>query len=189
VRLLLPAVLLVLVAASCGTEEAAPPAAPATPATLPAAALPELDSRARTMNLAALADEAFEPDALAALLSEGGYVTGREREFSGKATVFDHVVARTLLFESRDGADAYLGWVRGHGDEVLGRAAPAKVVPPGEGGVAFTLERCGTCKKELPTFLAAWRREATVMTLLAAGDGADAASFSALARELDEAAA
>lgn len=185
-RLLLPAVLLLLAAAACGAEEAASPAAPTT---LPAAALPELDSRARTLDAASLADDAFEPDALAALLSEGGYVTGREREFSGKTATFDHVVARTLVFESRDGAEAYLGWVRGHGDEVLGRAAPAKVVPPGEGGVAFTLERCGTCKKELPTFLAAWRREATVLTLLAAGDGADAASFSALAHELDEAAA
>jgi hypothetical protein len=186
VRLLLTAALLLFGATACGAEEAT---RPATPATLPAAALPELDSRARTLDAAALADDAFEPDALAALLSKGGYVTGREREFSGKATVFDHVVARTLVFESRNGADAYLGWVRGHGDEVLGRAAPAKVVPPGDGGVAFTLERCGTCKKELPTFLAAWRRDTTVMTLLAAGDGADAASFSALAHELDEAAA
>lgn len=185
-RLLLSAFLLALAAAACGAEEAAPPAAPAT---LPAAALPELDSSARTLDAASLADEAFEPDALAALLAEGGYVTGREREFSGKAAVFDHVVARTLVFETQQGADAYLGWVRGHGDEVLGRAAPAKVRPPGEGGVAFTLERCGTCKKELPTFLAAWRREATVLTLLAAGDGADPASFSALAHELDEAAA
>jgi hypothetical protein len=186
VRLLLSVLLLSLAAAACGTEEAAPPA---TPATLPAAALPDLDSSARTLDAASLADDAFEPDALAALLAEGGYVTGREREFSGKATVFDHVVARTLVFETQQGADAYLGWVRGHGDEVLGRAAPAKVRPPGEGGVAFTLERCGTCKKELPTFLAAWRREATVLTLLAAGDGADPASFSALAHELDEAAA
>lgn len=185
-RLLLSVLLLSLAAAACGTEEAAPPA---TPATLPAAALPDLDSSARTLDAASLAEDAFEPDALAALLAEGGYVTGREREFSGKATVFDHVVARTLVFETQQGADAYLGWVRGHGDEVLGRAAPAKVRPPGEGGVAFTLERCGTCKKELPTFLAAWRREATVLTLLAAGDGADPASFSALAHELDEAAA
>jgi hypothetical protein len=186
VRLLLPALLLLLAAAACGAEEAAPPAAPTT---LPAAALPELDSRARTLDATALAADAFEPDALAALLSEGGYVTGREREFSGKTTTFDHVVARTLVFESQRGADAYLGWVRGHGDEVLGRAAPAKVMPPGEGGVVFTLERCGTCKKELPTFLAAWRRDATVMTLLAAGDGAAPDSFSALAHELDEAAA
>jgi len=186
VRILLPAVLLLLAAAACGAEETATPAAPAT---LAAGALPELDSRARTLDEAALAAEAFEPDALAALLSEGGYVTGREREFSGKTTTFDHVVARTLVFESPGGADAYLGWIRGHGDEVLGRAAPAKLVPPGEGGVAFTLERCGTCKKELPTFLAAWRREATVMTLLAAGDGADPAAFSDLAHELDQAAA
>jgi hypothetical protein len=187
VRLLPSTLLLVLAGAACGAEKEAAP--PATPATLSGAALPELDSRARTLDAAALADDAFEPDALAALLAEGGFVTGREREFSGKAATFDHVVARTLVFESREGADAYLGWVRGHGDEVLGRAAPAKVVPPGEGGVAFTLERCGTCKKELPTFLAAWRREATVLTLLAAGDGADAASFSALAHELDEAGA
>jgi hypothetical protein len=188
VRRLFAAVLVLLVAVSCGgaAEDAARPAAPVT---LPAAALPELESRARTLDAAALADDAFEPEALAALLSGGGYVTGREREFFGKAPVFDHVVARTLVFESRQGADAYLGWVRGHGDEVLGRAAPAKVAPPGEDSVAFTLERCGTCKKELPTFLAAWRRGATVMTLLAAGDGADEASFSALARELDEAAA
>jgi hypothetical protein len=188
VRVFVSAVVLaLLLGTACGAEEEAAP--PQAPATLPAGALPELDSRARTLDAASLADEAFEPDALAALLSEGGYVTGREREFSGKAVVFDHVVARTLVFESRQGADAYLGWVRGHGDEFLGRAAPAKLAPPGEDGVAFTLERCGTCKKELPTFLAAWRRDATVLTLLAAGDGADPASFSELARELDEAAA
>jgi hypothetical protein len=185
VRLLLTAVLLLLATAACGSEEAAPPAAPAT---LPAAALPELDSHARTLGAAALAADSFEPASLETLLSEGGYLTGREREFSGKTRTFDHVVARTLVFETQDGAEAYLGWVRGHGDEFLGRAAPAKVVPPGEGGVAFTLERCGTCKKELPTFLAAWRRGETVLTLLAAGSGADPAGFSALAHELDEAA-
>ena len=186
-RLLLTAVVLLLAAAACGTEEEAAP--PAAPATLPAAALPELDSRARTLGAAALAADSFEPAALEALLSEGGYLTGREREFSGKTLTFDHVVARTLVFETENGAEAYLGWVRGHGDEFLGRAVPAKVAPPGEGGVAFTLERCGTCKKELPTFLAAWRRGETVLTLLAAGSGADAASFSTLAHELDEAAA
>ena len=114
--------------------------------------------------------------------------TGSEREFSGKTRTFDHVVARTLVFESEEGALAYLGWLRGHGDDVLGRADPAKIAPPGDAGVAFTLEHCGTCKKELPTFLAGWQRGETVLTLLAAGSGANPARFTALAREHDQAA-
>lgn len=187
-RLLAPAaLLLVLLAAACGAEEGTAP--PAPPATLPAAALPELDSRARTLDAVAIAAETFEPAALEALLADVGYLTGSEREFSGKTATFDRVVARTLLFGSPNGAEAYLGWLRGHGNDVLGRAVPATIVPPGEGGVAFTLERCGTCKKELPTFLAGWRRGATVLTLLAAGSGASPERFSALARALDEAAA
>ena len=89
--------------------------------------------------------------------------------------------------ETSEGALAYLAWLRGHGDDVLGRADPAKLAPPGEAGVAFTLEHCGTCKKELPTFLAGWQRGETVLTLLAAGSGANPARFTALVREHDEA--
>jgi len=187
VRLLLPAVLLLLaLAAACGTEEAAPPAPPET---LPASALPELDSRARVLDTVALAADSYEPADLEALLSAVGYLTGREREFSGKTETFDHVVARTLVFESSHGADAYLGWLRGHGNDVLGRAVPAPIAPPADGGIVYTLEPCGTCKKELPTFLAGWQRGRTVLTLLAAGSGASPERFSALARELDEVAA
>jgi hypothetical protein len=168
---------------ACGSGEDPP----APPATLGAAALPQLDSRARTLAAADVAFDALEPDSLRQLLVESGYQTGSEREFSGKTKTFDHVVARALVFETSDGALAYLGWLRGHGDDVLGRAVPAKIEPPGEAGVAFALERCGTCKKELPTFLAGWQRGETVLTLLAAGSGANPARFAALVREHDKA--
>jgi len=184
VRLLLLALAVVLAATACGSGDD-PPAAPAT---LGAAALPELDSRARTLDAAAVAFDALEPASLEELLTDSGYRTGSEREFFGKTDTFDHVVARTLVFEMPEGALAYLGWLRSHGDDVLGRAVPAKIAPPGDSGVAFELERCGICKKELPTFLAGWRRGETVLTLLAAGAGANPMRFTALAREHDEAA-
>jgi hypothetical protein len=186
VRLLVAlAVVLGLAAAACGSDDGPPPA----PATLGAASLPELDSTARMLDAAAVAFDAFDTASLEELLAEAGYEAGSEREFSGKTKTFDRVVARTLVFETEDGALAYLGWLRGHGDDVLGRAIPATIASPGEDGVAFELERCGTCKKELPTFLAGWRREDTVLTLLAAGSGANPARFTALVREHDEAAA
>lgn len=184
-RMLLPVMAAVLLwATACGSDDAPP----APPATLGASALPELDSSSRTLDADTVAFDALEPAALEALLAESGFRTGSEREFSGKTTTFDHVVARTLVFETPEGALAYLEWLRGHGDDVLGRAVPASIVPPGGSGVSFALERCGTCKKELPTFLAGWRRGETVLTLLAAGSGANPARFTALVREHDEAA-
>ena len=181
----LPLVLVLVLGTTtaCGSGEDAE----APPATLGAAALPQLDSRARTLAAGDVAFDALEPDSLQQLLAASGYLTGSEREFSGKTKTFDHVVARTLVFETSEGAVAYLDWLRGHGDDVLGRAVPAKIAPPGEAGVAFALEHCGTCKKELPTFLAGWQRGGTVLTLLAAGSGANPARFTALVREHDEA--
>jgi hypothetical protein len=182
VRPLLLTVVFGLVLAGCGSEKQKT-AGPLK--TLPADALPELQSRSRTLDIEALAADALEPAELADLLADAGFDTGREREFSGRTKTFDHVVARTLRFESEDGAETYLGWLREHGDDVLGRAAPAKVVPPGESGVAYTLVPCGTCKKELPTFLAGWRRGDVVLSLLAAGSGGNPDRFEALAREFD----
>ena len=170
-----------LALAGCGAEEkdARPPQ------TLPASALPELASSARKLDADALALDALRPQSLAELLAEAEFDVGREREFSGKTTTFDHVVARTLRFEGADGAHAYLDWLGRHGQDILGRVEPAKLSLPGDGGVAFTLFRCGTCKKELPTFLAGWRRDEIVLTLLAAGSGANAERFGALVDELD----
>jgi hypothetical protein len=173
--------------ASCGAEEQP---MPVTAHTLPAAALPQLDSRVRSLDRQALAADALRPDALADILAEAGYVAGREREFSGRTRAFHHVVARTLVFEREEGGERYLDWLSRHGRDLLGRAAaPVRLSTPGKLGVALTLVPCGACKNELPTFLAGWRRGATVLTILAAGPGANPERVSALLHEQDEAGA
>lgn len=186
-RALLVTAALGLAVAACGAQEE--PATRAAPATLPAAALPELASSARTLDAEALAADALEPKSLGALLSDSGFESGREREFSGKTTTWDRVLARTLRFGSPQGAQAYLAWLGTHGNDLLGRAVAAKFGPPGIDGVAFVLARCGTCKKELPTFLAGWRRGDLVFFLLAAGPGGNPERFGELVRDLDAAGA
>ena len=179
--------LLALVAVTLAAGAAACAGTSAPPATLGAGALPGLDSRARTLDAAALAEDALEPAELAALLDGAGYAAGSEREFFGRTDTFDHVVARALRFESPDGAGAYLGWLAGHARDLLGRAGAEAPLPLGDAGLLFSLVACGTCKKELPTFLAAWRRGDTVRWLLAAGRGASRHTVEALARVLDTA--
>lgn len=178
----IPLLVVALTLAGCGSDG---PEAAVPPPTLSADALPELDSRPRILDVHALAADALEPGDLADLLVGAGFKTGREREFSGKTTSFDHVVARALRFGSASGAEAYLGWLRKHGDDLLGKAEPTRLAPPSASNVAFTLVRCGTCKKELPTFLAGWRRGNLVLSLLAAGPGVNADRFEVLAHELD----
>lgn len=180
-RRLAVACLTALALAACGgAEEPEPP-----PPTLAPTTLPALDSTARLLDANALALDAFEPAKLLALLVDVGFVSGREREFSGKSKTWDRVVARTLRFSSEEGAQAYVDWLRSHADDVLGEAAPAPWSTPGETGVAFVLVPCASCKKEQPTWLAGWRRETVVATLLAAGPGANEQRFGALARGLD----
>ena len=158
---------------------------PAMGHNLPAAALPRLDSRVRSLDTSALAADALRPDELADLLAEAGYVAGREREFSGRTRTFKHVDARTLVFEREEGGERYLDWLSRHGRDLLGRAAPVRLSTPGKAGVALRLVPCGACKNELPTFLAGWRRGATVLSILAAGPGANPKRFSALLQEQD----
>ncbi len=176
----LVALALVAGAAACGGKSDAD-----SPATLDASALPGLESRSRTLDTGTLAQDSFGPTELAELLEDAGYVSGSEREFYGRTDTFDHVVARALRFASAEGAEAYLGWLAGHADEILGRVEPGAPLPLGESGLLFSLVPCGTCKKELATFLAAWRRGETVLSLLAAGPGASTDSLEQLGRELD----
>ena len=178
--LALAAAALALPALGCGGQDG-----DRAPATLPPDALPELSSERRELDRPALAEDSFAPDALAKLLEEAGYEVGVEREFVGRGAVFDRVVARALRFESPQGAESYLRWVRSHGDELLG---DTKTEPPlrlGSSRVLLALVPCGACKKELPAYVAAWRRDDVVLSLLASGRGVDRERLAALARELD----
>ena len=171
---------LLALAAGCGGGDER-----STPPTLPPSALPELSSQARELDREALAADALAPDALAELLDEAGYVSGREREFFGHGESFDRVVARSLRFESAEGAERYIRWVRSHPRDLLGEAEEQPRLELGSSGVLLTLVPCGSCKKELPTHLAAWLRGDVVLSLLASGRGANPERFAALARELD----
>ena len=180
---LLAALLTVLLAGCGGVSETS---APEPPPTLAPGSLPELNEQARTLDAALLAADSFEPDALAVLLDEAGYVVGSEREFFGRGTTFDHVVARTLRFEDAEGAAAYVKWVEAHAEDFLGRTNPEPPLGLGEADALFSLQRCDVCKKQQPTFLAAWREGGTVAFLLGAGPGVKRETFEALARKLDD---
>lgn len=152
---------------------------------LPESALPGMRAAERSVGPAELAQDAVEVEAARDALAQLGLADGVEREFTGHTPLFDHVVARTLRFDGDAGAQGYLRWLRAHADDVLGDARPQAGLGLGEDGVAFTLVPCGTCKHELPTFLAAWRHGDDVATLLAAGRGANPETVRALAEQLD----
>jgi hypothetical protein len=176
------ALLAALLAGCGGVSETS---APEPPATLAPGSLPELNEQARTLDAALLAADSFEPDALAVVLEEAGYLVGSEREFFGRGKTFDHVVARALSFEDAEGAAGYVEWVEAHAEDFLGLTDLEPPLGLGEAGVLFSLQRCDVCHKQQPAFLAAWREGGTVAFLLGAGPGVNRRTFDALARELD----
>jgi len=169
------------IAAGCGASEPAPD----LPPPLASGVLPELASRDRTLPVRELAQDALAPSDLVALLHEAGYRGGVEREFSGHTDTFDHVVARTLMFEDVAGADAYVDWMVGHTGDFAG---PSRTLSPlglgAQRSLLFELEPCPTCKKQLPTWFAVWRRGSTVSYLLAAGRNVDRHTFGNLAKKV-----
>jgi hypothetical protein len=178
-------VLLVLAvgAAGCGGEAAAPE----LPEPLAASALPELSFRERDLPRDVLAEDSFTPEELEALLGDVGYAGGREREFTGHTDTLDRVVARALRFDSSAGAARYVDWVATHTDELAGPTRPPEPLAVGTVGLLFELEPCPTCKKQLPTMLAVWRRGGAVGYLLTAGRGAGGERVTALVRDVDAA--
>lgn len=180
----LAVVLGALLVAGCGSQ---PPAGetPSLPPPLAVSELPELDARDRELPLQALAADAFEPEALAALLDDAGYAGGRERELSGHGERFDHVIARSLVFADAAGADTYLGWIRGHTLDLVGRTREREAPALGDASLLFELEPCPTCKKQLPTLVAVWRSGGNVGYVLASGRGVNRESFRRLTLAVD----
>jgi len=173
-----------LLVTGCGSEAPAGQTS-APPPPLGASVLPELDARDRELPPDALAADAFDPEALAALLDDAGYAGGRERELSGHGETFDHVIARSLVFADAAGADAYLGWVRGHTLDLVGRTREREAPPLGDVAFLFELEPCPSCRKQLPTRVAVWRSGGKVGYVLASGRGVNRESFRRLALAVD----
>lgn len=176
----LPVIVAAALLAGCGGADTE-----ALPAPLEGSALPALTSRDRNLPADDLAADAFERQPLADLLERGGYTGGREREFSGHTDTFDHVIARTLRFDDAGGASAYMDWIAAHTLDLVGRTRLVAPLPLGRKSVLFELEPCSTCKKQLPTLVAVWRRGGAVGYLLASGRDVDRASIEPLAQAVD----
>ena len=174
---------LALVACFRGQSPAALPP-PSPPPTLPAGALPQLDSRARTLDGRAFAQDASRPDAVAGLLDRQGYVTGSEREFFGRAPTFNHVVARVLEFRAPAGASAFLEWLGQNASAFIGDAESLSLLSFGSRPLLFPVSGCD-CHPQVPSYLAVWQRGIRVHWLFAAGPEATRGTVRALAATFD----
>ena len=156
------------------------------PGGLPAHAFPGMDSESVSLGADALAADALDRRSLEDLLRETGYVGGRERTFSGPGERFSLAVTRVLVFDSATGADRYLSWLRMHPEDLIGTAetlAPPRDLP----GSPLLMVHVpgGCCPKDVPIYVAAWRRGDTVLFVRASGREVDRPSVEALAARLD----
>jgi hypothetical protein len=169
----------VLTVAACARDAAS------VPTGLPADALPGMQSEVAVLGAAALARDALDPAGLEKLLGEVGYVSGRQRTFSGPGERFSLAITRVLVFESADGAGRYVSWLRAHPEDLLGKAQALEPLNlPGSPFLMIHLPG-GCCPKAVPIYLSAWRRGHTVLFLKASGRQADVGAVEDLAEELD----
>jgi len=163
------------------------PAIPATiPAAIPASVLPDMTSVVVEPDAETIAEEAVHIDDLAAVLDDAGFVSASQRSFQGGSGAFSRVFVRTLVFESTEGVDAFLGWFRTKaGKEIITarRIDPAGLPP---GAVAFRHVPGGCCRRDFPVFLASWPREASVVFVHGGGPRATTAALVELADAVDE---
>jgi hypothetical protein len=166
VRVALTLVAVVLLA-GCGSHAAAP-----LP-TLPAGALPELESSTDPVSLEELASD-FGSDIEARL--DWGYSRGRERVFQGQSHRFDRVVSRTLQFEDAAGAQAYVDFFRSHLWAVFGTGTTARpLASKGRTGYLVDAASCA-CHRAEPTLAALVARGSRVSYLEVNGGGAKPAA-------------
>ena len=130
--------------------------------------------------------DALDPPALETLLVDAGFEAGAERRFTARRKRLTEVVARVLRFAERGGAQAYLGWLEGHGADLLGSETKVSVAPAvAAGGVAFRHGVCGGCTKDTLQYFVAWTHGRFVITLRVGGPAAGRRAAAPLAAILD----
>jgi hypothetical protein len=172
-------VLFLILSACAGNATPVPPV-------LPADALGGMESEDSVIDASTLARDALDPEELARLLDDAGFLAGRERTFSGPGERFSLAVTRVLVFSSTDGAASYLGWLRDHPRDFLGSAEAIDPLDlPGE---PFLMVHTpgGCCPKAVPIYLSAWQRGTTVVFLRVSGRQTDPGAVQELAADLDE---
>jgi hypothetical protein len=172
VRAALAPFALAVLFAGCGSEAAAP-----LP-TLPAAALPELESSAQAVGLDELLADFGADGELKGKIQ--GYVRGEERVFQGESQRFDRVVSRTLEFEGAQAATGYVDFVRSHVSALYGTGTTAeRLESKGREGFLIDAAACA-CHRAEPTLAAVVSRGPRVTYLEVNGGGAEPAAVEAL---------
>jgi hypothetical protein len=189
VRRIFACALLAGVFAACGSDPTVPVptdegvTAPSLDP-IPTAALPGHPAAPVTLDAGALALDAVDVSGLEALLQDAGFVAGTQRQFSRTRGGRRRIVARVLTFETPQGAERYLAWLRSHVADLIGKAkANDGLGAPGDGTV-FEHEPNPCCHNETRIFLAAWSRGHTVVTLEVAGEAARASAVPELVSRL-----
>jgi len=185
--------LTIVILTACGADEsAAPPGSPSAPAspaqavpTIPRGALDGYVVRSRALDATALAEASTDPAAMTTLLADAGFETGSERRFTARWKPLTEVTTQVLRFDEAGGADAYLAWLRSHGDDLLGSGAGSSTPPDLPGAVAFVHVPCSGCTKDPLQYLTVWTRGRYALILLLGGAHAGRAAATPLARDLD----
>lgn len=154
---------------------------------IPATALPGNTADPTDLDAASIASDAVDVEALEALLDRAGFVGGTQRQFSRVHGGRRRILARVLTFETPDGASAYVAWLRDHGDEVIGKAAPSAGLRAPSHGIVLVHEPNPCCHNETRIFLAMWHQGSTVVTIQIAGEGARESDVPELLSQLDAA--
>jgi hypothetical protein len=147
---------------ACGDDEERPAAPP--PRTLPAAAVPYLESKERPLTAAVVAREAGLPR-LAGELAEWGYDAGASRYFQGQSKRLQVVDARAYRFRTPTGAAAFMRVIREHpGAFFPGAGRTRPFASDGRRGIAADGLPC-SCHLAQPALFAAVSDGTTVSSL------------------------
>jgi hypothetical protein len=154
-----------ILTAACGSEpQSLAPRAP-TIQPIPAEALPGRAAQPRELDVLEVSTDAVDVNELEALLENAGFVAGTERRFSRTVGGRRMTRARILVFETAQGAQAYLGWLQDHVDEVIGDARAVDGLSVPHGTIVFVHQPDPCCHGETRLVLAAWHDGDTVKTL------------------------
>lgn len=105
-----------------------------------------------------VAADALDPEELKTLLGTNGFAGATVQAYSaGVNGPIRTVRIEVISFDEPAGADAYLGWLRTHAEDLFGqvRIESIRDLP-----VAFVLahDPAGCCSKEQSVWVAAWRK-------------------------------
>jgi len=167
VRALALSAMLVLTACA-DTRAAGDPSVAASPS-VPAIHIKGLHQTEATLDRELVAGEATHPQMLDEELASLGFVGATERTLAGRRGVFSRVVTRAWSFDTEEHAAAFVAWLQGNVNELIGDATPTTTADVPEGVSLFVHQPTGCCHEEVPIYFAAWQRASVVWTVRASG--------------------